>query len=156
GNLTSDAFDALVAALKDVIEWAREPRELQNADATWELWDEAYPELTAGQPGLLGAMLGRAEAQGLRLSLIYAMLDRSLIVEPRHLKAALAVWQYCEDSVKYVFGDRLGNPDADAILDALRSSTDGLTRTDIRDIFLRHLSAARIERALTVLRQGNL
>lgn len=55
-----------------------------------------------------------------------------------------------------MFSDRLGDPDADAILDALRSHPDGMTRTEIRDLFSRHLSADRIERALAVLLKGNL
>jgi hypothetical protein len=60
-------------------------------------------------------------------------------------------WSYCENSAEFIFGDQLGDPDADALLSALRNSSEGLTRTQIRDLFSRHLSTNRIERALTTL-----
>jgi len=82
---------------------------------------------------LLGALLSRAEAQVLRLSILYAGLDKSMIIHPVHLRAAVAVWEYAMASVQYIFGDKLGDPDADAILDALRAHpSEGLTRTYIR------------------------
>ena len=39
------------------------------------LWHQLYPELTAERPGLFGAVVGRGEAQTLRLSMLYALLD---------------------------------------------------------------------------------
>jgi hypothetical protein len=159
GNLRDDDPDLLshVAGLKTAVRWA-ETKNLQLgwSTAAWEKWDEVYRTLSSGRPGLLGAMLSRAEAQVLRLSIVYAMLDTSESVELPHLKAALAVWRYCSTSVQYVFGDRLGDPDADAILAALRNSPAGLSRTDIRDFFARHFSTARIERALGALLKHNL
>jgi hypothetical protein len=121
-----------------------------------EMWIAVYPELSNGRPGLLGAVLGRAEAQVLRVALTYAALDRSSTIGRPHLEAALAVWSYCERSAEYIFGDTLGDPDADAILSALRTHTDGLARTDISNLFSRNLTAARLERALTTLDTHNL
>jgi hypothetical protein len=158
GNLSDEQLKPIAKAIDRVIAWSktRPDRPVEFSPDAWALWDEVYPALTSGRPGLLGAMLNRAEAQVLRLSLIYALLDCSDSVEHGHLGAALAVWEYCESSVLHVFGDRLGDPDADAILQALRAHKDGMTRTDIRDVFLRNLSAARIERALGVLLKENL
>ena len=98
-------------------------------------------------------MTGRAEAQVLRLSLIYALLDRSHSVKPEHLIAALAFWERVEASVRYIFGDRTGDPVADAILNALQSS-GAMTQADISNLFGRHQSAERIGRALTTLQQA--
>jgi hypothetical protein len=91
----------------------------------------------------------------LRLSVLYAVLDRAPSIRPAHLEAALAVWAYCEQSVLHLFGPRLGHPVADAILDALRRS-GRLTRTQIRDLFTRHKGADQIEAALGTLAQANL
>jgi hypothetical protein len=158
GRLRDEDFCALVAALRNVFTWCQgRPVELSISDRAWAVWDEVYPTLTSGRPGLLGALLSRAEAQVLRLAIVYAGLDTSDTLEPVHLQAALAVWRYAEASVEYIFGDTLGDPDADAILSALCSAGGyGLSRTDIRDMFVRHLSAARIERALGVLHKANL
>ena len=76
-------------------------------------------------------------------------MDESEIVEYEHLVAALALWEYAEESPRYVFGDATGDPVADNIREALRAAgNDGLTRTEIRDLFGRHKSADRINEAL--------
>ena len=62
------------------------------------------------QPGLFGMLIARAEAQVLRLSPGLRADRRRLQIHPEHLRAALAVWRYCEASAKYMFGDAVGNP----------------------------------------------
>ena len=115
-------------------------------------WREIYPTLSEGKPGLLGSITSRAEAQVLRLSMVYALLDLSDVIRVDHLRAALAVWKYSEDSARHIFGDALGDPVADAILTALRNSGHtGLTRTEIRDFFARHKKEAQIPSALSSL-----
>jgi len=101
-------------------------------------------------------LLARGEAQVLRIALTYRGLAQSPHIEAQHLTAGLALWEYSEASVEYVFGDRLGDPDADAILSALRTSPNGLTRTEISNLFNRNRSAAQIQRALTSLAQKQL
>ncbi len=68
-----------------------------------------------------------------------------------HLEAALALWQYCEDSARYIFGNQTGNKTADAIYTALLGSEDGLTKTQIRDLFQRNKTANEINSALKLL-----
>lgn len=156
GTLQDADFEPLVLALRSVVEWARHPQELQFGSEARQIWMDVYGPLSEGRPGLLGSILGRAEAQVLRLSCLYAALDTSQSIEIPHLRAALAVWEYCEQSAAYIFGDKLGDPDADAILSALRSSPEGLTRTQIRDLFARNLNANRLERALANIAARNL
>ena len=81
--------------------------------------------------------------------MVYALLDNSTHIDEAHLKAGLAVWEYCEASAVHIFGDALGDPIADDILRALQQAgSAGMTRTAIRDLFGRHRSADRIERRL--------
>ena len=69
-----------------------------------------------------------------------------------HLKAALAVWDYCEASCCYIFGDRLGDPVSDRLLEALHGSgPEGMTRTDINKLFKGHRLSNEIGRALNLL-----
>jgi hypothetical protein len=100
--------------------------------------------------------LSRAEAQVTRLSLLYALLDESPTIRAEHLQAALALWEYCEASVRYIFGDAIGDPVADAILNALRSAAEGLTRTEISSLFSRHRDRERIDLALSALMRQEL
>jgi hypothetical protein len=125
----------------------------RDADAR-ELWASVYPELSEGKPGLLGAVTSRAEAQVMRLSIIYALLDGSRVVRVPHLKAALAVWDYCLASAKYIFGQRLGDKLADELLSLLRSSPDGLSRTQINNHLGRNQPADRIGKALETLQRN--
>jgi hypothetical protein len=110
-----------------------------------------YEQLSSSSGGLLGALTTRAEAQVTRLSLLYALLDEADAIGETHLSAALDLWRYAHESVAYVFGDSTGNPEADGILRALRAAPEGLTRTDVSNLFGRNLSAARIDRALATL-----
>lgn len=59
--------------------------------------------------------------------------------------------------MSYIFGDALGDPVADTILDALRAAgTTGLTRTEISNLFARNASASQIARALSELARRGL
>jgi hypothetical protein len=112
--------------------------------------------LSGDRAGLAGSLTGRAEAHVLRLSVIYAVLDRSPVVRPEHLAAALAVWEYADESVRCVFGDSTGNPLADDILALLRNAPSGMTRTEVREMAGKNLPADRITQALGVLLGLNL
>jgi hypothetical protein len=101
-------------------------------------------------------MLGRAEAQVMRLACLYAVLDLSARIRREHLQAALALWDYAEASVYYIFGDSTGDPVADDILRALIAAPDGLTRTNISELFHRNQSSGRICQALSLLLEHGL
>ena len=78
----------------------------------------------------------------MRLACLYVLQDRSPVVRREHLESALAVWRYCEDSARFIFGDALGDPVADEILRALRRADDGLTRTEINNLLGRNRAAS--------------
>ena len=121
------------------------------------IWEHVYESLSDGRPGLLGAVTGRAEAQCVRLALLYALLDESNEIDEPHLLAALAVWDYCFASARFIFGDALGDRVADDILRAVRGAgEDGMSRTDIRNLFQKHQSAERIGAALELLASRGL
>jgi hypothetical protein len=124
--------------------------EMVRDDEARALWREVYPDLSEGRSGLFGSLTARAEAQVTRLSLLYAALDESQQIRRVHLSAALAVWDYCRESVRYIFGDAVGDAVADTILRALRSSGP-LTKTAISKLFHRNQPARRIDDALTFL-----
>jgi hypothetical protein len=122
-----------------------------------EIWERVYPQLSEGMSGLFGAATARAEAQVVRLAMLYALLDEKAQIDMPHLLAALALWEYAEASARHVFGSSLGDPIADEILRAVRAAgQDGMTRTQIRDLFKRNCSAERIGAALDLLARRNL
>jgi hypothetical protein len=144
------------ARLTNAVGYAKKAGLVSRDEEAREVWREVYGELSDGQPGLTGALLGRAEAHVMRLAMLYALLDSSVLIQGPHLLAALALWKYVEESVRHIFGDSLGDPVADELLRFLRSCPGGRTRTEIRDYFQRHASAEHLGRALGLLLQHGL
>ncbi len=72
-----------------------------------QCWEEVYPILSTSRPGQIGALLCRAEAYVLRIAALYALLDMRTCVDVPHLEAALALWNYAEESVERLFGNNL-------------------------------------------------
>jgi hypothetical protein len=156
GSLADTDLFFLQEELKSVLSVARGRGQIVRDAEAKSLWHEVYGPLSNGKPGLFGAVVSRAEAQVTRLATLYALLDKSSVIRCVHLEAALAVWRYSEESAKFIFGDALGDPIADAIHKALRDSPQGLTRNEIRELFGRNQSSGRIGRALRSLQESGL
>lgn len=151
GNLAGTDLDRLKAKLAVALHDARTRGELRFDPEARERYSRIYEHLSAPQPGMLGAATGRAEAHTIRLALIYALLDSSPQITRPHLDAALALWRYARDSTRWVFGDSLGDPTADDIWALAKERTNGISRTEVRDLFSRNKKAREIDRALTAL-----
>lgn len=153
GNLGAHDLSAVAAELRRSLDWvgkASTIRLSRDEDAR-ALWYDCYPVLSQVRPGLYGAATSRAEAQVLRLSAIYSVLDCSPIIALPHLQAALAVWDYCSAGASLFFGTSTGDPIADRIREAIDASTEGLSRKQLSALFHGHLSSSRIEAALEQL-----
>lgn len=156
GAPNPEALRPLEAELASAAEFARGVREVKRDAGAREMWARVYPELSEGKPGLFGAVIARAEAQAMRLAMIYTLLDKSTTVRVVHLEAALALWEYAESSARFIFGDALCDPLADGLLAALKSSATGMTRTEISAYFGRNRASHEIDRALNVLQVAGL
>jgi hypothetical protein len=157
GRLQVGDLDPLAKQLRDAVQFTRSVGEMRRDDEARKVWAEVYPSLSDGKPGLLGAMTSRAEAQVMRLACIYALLDESDIIRTEHLLAALSVWDYAEASARHIFGSKLGDPVTDKILTALTDGLpDGLTRTEISNLFGRHQVGAAIDQAISTLQEQGL
>jgi hypothetical protein len=145
-------------SLSSAVQKARSFGRVSMDDEAKRQWHEVYPVLSAGEPGLLGQVIGRAEAHATRLALLYALAEGSSQISHLHLEAALAVWTYCEASARYLFPNSTGDHLADNLLDNLRDAGDaGLTKTEIRRAFSHGSNRQQhIPRALFILRQRGL
>ncbi len=153
GDLHRTDLTDLIHQIRRALDHARTIGELRFAEDARPVWEAAYAALAVERPGLLGALTQRAEAQVARVSLLYSLLDRANAIGVVHLRAALAVWDYCERSAAYIFGDAVGDVTADRILDELRTvGTEGLSETQIRDLFHRNCSKQKMANALALLR----
>jgi hypothetical protein len=144
----------VTSRLAGILEYANQNVRMSWGEDACSLWREAYEVLTEDRPGMFGAITARAEAQALRLTMIYALTDYSHGIHRSHVESALAVWEYAEASALYCFGDATGDPDADKVLGALRHAEGGLTRTEISEIFGRNKSRQELDRIRASLIQA--
>ncbi len=156
GAFDSIDLDSMSGKLSQAVVFAKQAGEVKWSEETRPLWEVVYPELSEGRPGNIGAITARAEAQVTRLACIYALLDCSTVIKPSHLKAAMAVWTYCEDSVRYIFQNTVANPLANKVLQALAIQPQGMTRTEINNLLGGNYSTIRITEALNELQCAGL
>ncbi len=150
GDVPAQELAALADDLRRACEWAaREPELVLRRDQeAGELWSSYYATLSQAADEVHGTATGRAEAQVLRISALYATLDCSPLIRLPHLQAALALWDYCADSAAFLFGTCVGDAVTDRIHEALQAAEDGLTREQIRTLFQGHVSSSAIQEAL--------
>lgn len=121
-------------------------------------WCGQYKELTKEQNGLTGSLLVRTEIYCRMLAMVFALLDQSAIIEPQHIKAALAWINYWKDSVNYIFGTLAARAEASKMNVNAKSVYEfitkhsGCTRTDLTKHFKnKKLTSAEVTNALNHL-----
>ena len=146
-----EMLTAAITAAKQISTMSRSPE-------ARSVWHSVYPELTAERPGLYGAVTGRGEAQVLRLSMLYALLDGKAVIDVPHLLAALAVWRYCDASARMIFhreGEETKDPLERLLLAAIRHQP-GVNRKGLHKALGGHVAAAQMVQALARLRDKRL
>lgn len=156
GQFYKQDFESILKRLREAVEFGKTVGEMGKDSGAKKIWNGVYPDLSEGKPGLFGAVTSRAEAQVMRIACIYAILDKSKTIREEHLLAALALWDYSEESARYIFGDATGDLVADRILPAMKASTTGLTRTEISNLFFRNKDRDKIDLALAFLQRHKL
>lgn len=136
---------------------------LQRIDSVWHIerdaeadqyWDELYQKMEKNQEvnPEVDSVTARGSAQTLRLSMLYALLDGSNVIRKAHIEAAYALWRYSRDTSRYLFAEKLSSPHAERIYAALKAcSPNGLTRTEISELFGRNLPPNALDSAIKEL-----
>jgi len=147
GSPSEREVNTLVMKIQRAKQFAEGVCEMKRDEQAAELWRAVYSSLIDDKTGTFGKVVARARAQVLRLSCLYALLDCSSQVRLQHLEAALALWQYCEDSARYIFDEGLTlSVGAQKLYDAVREAgDDGLSRTAYSKIFKGNLAAKDLD-----------
>ncbi len=138
--MDDDLVKAIASKLQKAIDYGKRAGEIKFSDDAKVAWEKLYRVISIDEPGLVGVVTSRAEAQVVRLALTYSLLDSSKTINMVHLEAALAAWQYCKDSATFIFGS---NSSAMAeqkrrILQALSSGPKSIT--ELREALSNHIS----------------
>jgi len=97
-------WDKEITRLYEVVQFAKTQRYVGLSKSAEKVWARMYAEIDNQTiPGLAGKMVARAAAHIRRLALILAVIDKSPVVESKHLQAAKKLWDYCEQSAQYIF-----------------------------------------------------
>lgn len=118
--------------------------ELTRTEAARKLWVEEYHRRFEQRRQEKGespvkSLLARWHANSARLSVIYALLDGELLIDEPHVRAALATWDYVEDSTRWVFGSGAGDRDLGRLTEYIGETAEGRSRKEISvELFQRH------------------
>lgn len=159
GQLPEAEVERFGARLAEAIAFAQSAGALKRAPCFEQAWDAFYRELES-QPSagrIYDALTARGSAHVLRLSLVYALLDRSPVLLERHLRAAATFWEYCEASVAYIWGAQFGCQDADRLFAAVvEAGLTGLSRTEISALFSNNRSKGELDVLVDQLVRGGV
>jgi hypothetical protein len=159
GNLPDEVFAQLGAKTQAALSAAAAFEQIVMSSEAKLAWEPFYRRMSEDTPGLVDELTARNTAQAVRLAMLYALIDGSTQIEAVHVAAAEAVWDFCEASARYIFGDATGDSIDDTILCEVRAAGSvGLSRSQIlRDVFGRNVPASKIAAALERLETaGNL
>ena len=152
----------IAGAIAEAVRYARERADIAPAISfdgeARELWVARYPEITRDQPGTLGVVTARAEAQIIRLALTYAMLAGADTISCEHLEAAMALHQYAVESARFVFcvkGEVPRDPIAERVLNALAAGPKSQSQL-LREVFNRNVKTSELAIALQGLQERGL
>jgi hypothetical protein len=152
GRAPDEQVNPLVGQLCERIQFGRSVGELDRSDCGRAVWHALYPELTRERHGLAEELLSRAAPHVLRLAMLYALLAGRKQIIGDDFRAAVAVWDYCERSVRHLFGSASGDPIADEVWNTIQAAmAKGVTRTELSNFFGRNLSAAKLGTTLQSL-----
>ena len=148
GEIQRVDFTNEIEMLRRAIGSARTKGEIKLSEEARRYWHEIYPDLTKDLPGRWGEVTSRAEAQVIRLALIYCLLDGKECIEISHLHAAEALWNYCSESAHWSFMESQFSRNAQKLLVALEN--EPLTLTQISTaVFRANLPRTQIEAILS-------
>lgn len=131
--------------------------EVTLSAAAIKYWCGQYKELTKDHEGIAGAMLVRTEIYCRMFAMIFALLDRSAIIEVVHIKAALAWINYWKASVRYIFQTLAAKAETNKLDDqakdvyAFIANASQCSRTELTKHFKHKLNSSELTATLNHL-----
>ena len=168
--LDDAGLDDLATRVRVTLDVARRVGRMQRDGDCRELWGSIYGD-RPGDGGLsdhgdgeddeddgnlADLVCNRRESHVLRLSLLYALLDGSSLITANHLRSAVEVWWFCEQSARRVFGGVSTNGVAERLAMAMRQK-GRMTRTELSHALGHNVDKSRIDGAIaTLLKSGRV
>lgn len=155
-----DTLAEFAQPVAEALEHARAIRTVTMSDDAGALWDDVYQALETRPDDTFGRATGRASVYVLKLAMTYALVDRSATITLEHMRAALAVWRYCEATARLIFRENnktltsssmeTDRPLRYRLLDAIVDDP-GISRTELHEATAKRYSAVERAEALAWL-----
>lgn len=157
GNIPEDVISDASRIFRDAYEISSKRERVDFADDFWGVWEPVYRRLNRSRSeSRLTSATNRGPVQVLRLSLLYALFDGSATIAAQHLRAAVALWDYCEASARWLFSSHEQeerDSESQRLAEFIKQGgPEGRTRTEIyRDHFGSNLRSEAVTSRLTPL-----
>jgi hypothetical protein len=91
-----------IKELNEIISFAEGIEHVPMSDAAHLMMTRIYLKLANRPDAPINVWIARGPAHIRRLAMIFTLLDKCSKVESHHLQAARAIWEYSEDSARYI------------------------------------------------------
>lgn len=152
GTLSDAAWQGIGQEIGRRLTRARSVSEMILDGQAADYWARLYDALEPRGFGAVAAATGRAAPHVRRLACLYALLDAEAVVRLSHLRAAVALWRYCEASTAYILGEAFGDPITQRVADLLQAAgPEGLKLANIHAGLGNHARGAALRNSLVEL-----
>lgn len=155
---------AFAPRFQAALQWARAIGEVGWSAEARTLWLSEYERLSESREGDFGGVTARRADHTLRLALLYALADGSDVIRLEHLRAALALYEHCDQTARELYAtpqaaaataaDVVEEPLHVQLLAVIRRQP-GIRRSELTRRFS-HTPTCVMQAALDLLRQFNL
>ena len=160
GNLPAELITQFNKDIEEAMAAATKVGEVTMSPDATALWKDRYASLRRSRPeGPVAKMLARSAPQVIRIALTYTLADKAAVIEHQHLTAALAMWDYAEQTALWMFGSMADPAEMDDLEKFIAASgRTGRTRTEINvEHFKKHKKSAEIKMLLVdLLKSGRI
>lgn len=162
-QLAGFAIDIIKYALGDYPE-SSNSKEMHLSQSAREFYMQVYRGFkTPLDNEQVAGLLARRAPYTIRLSMLFALMDKTRVIEVQHIKAAFAWIEYATDTTRFVFHSERQTEkateikkNAAKILTFIEESTTGVSASDINSqCFKKHTESAKIKEALNYLLAEN-
>jgi hypothetical protein len=152
-------YPQIITRLKAILATFHSTQHMTHLGWTTEgeaAWKEYYQKNRERKfSGLIDPFIRRSLAHTLRWTMGFCVLDGEIAMRQEHLRAAIRIVEYSERSAQWIFGEKIGDKDADKIFWELDRCPEGMSLSEIaREVFGGHHRGTEIRMKLSLLREA--